>query len=70
MLRDVGQLSLWHRKECRGVEVRGESSASAGITLFQSLELKHEYRGGEERGCCIPRTNHCTTNNGVELRVR
>lgn len=69
-IRDLGRLSLWHGKEHRGVQVRGESSASPDITDLQSLELKHEYKGERERGCCIPRTNHCTANNRVELRVR
>lgn len=69
-LGDLGRLSLWHEKEPGGVEVRGESSASAEITFLQSLELKQEYRGGGERRRCIPRTNHCTANSGVELRAR
>lgn len=69
-LRDLGRLSLWRGKERRGVEVRGESSAEADIMLLQSPELEYKYRGGGERGCCIPRANHCTANNGVELRVR
>lgn len=33
----------------------------------RSPELEREYRGG---GCCIPRANHCSANNGVELRAR
>ena len=49
-----GTIWLWHGKERRGVEVRVESSALPEITDLQSLELKHEYKGGGERGCCIP----------------
>lgn len=57
-------------KSVEGRRWGGESSASAEITPLQSLELKHEYRGGGEGRCCIPRTNHCTANSGVELRAR
>lgn len=45
-LRDLGRHSLWHGKEPRGVEVRGELSALDEITFLQSPELEQEYRGG------------------------
>lgn len=65
-LWNVGRLSQWNGKEHRMVQVRGTSPASAKrITFLQSLELKHEYRGG----WCIPRTNHAKTNREVVLRA-
>lgn len=42
-LGNLGQPSLWHGNEPRGVEVRGESSASAETTFLQSLVLKQGY---------------------------